>query len=61
MMFIFDNTKEEERHYQNKLPILNYLLEKERHNSLLYSFRADPPTVTMQRIKGLTTGISLHF
>ena len=29
---------------------------KKPKNSRLYRFVADPPTVTMQRLKGLTTG-----
>ena len=40
--------------YQNRLPILNNL---HRHRGgRLYEFLADPPTTTMQRLKGLTTG-----
>jgi phosphatidylinositol glycan class O len=55
------------RHFfLNHLPVIRDELRKdrqrERHkpgsgrHSLLYRFEADPPTVTMQRLKGLTTG-----
>ena len=42
--------------YRNKLKTLNELLESKPQNSRLYHFWADPPTTTMQRLKGLTTG-----
>ena len=42
--------------YQNKLKMLNELLERKPQNTRLYHFWADPPTTTMQRLKGLTTG-----
>ena len=42
--------------YQNKLPTIHKLLKSKPKNSKLYKFIADPPTTTMQRIKGLTTG-----
>lgn len=48
------------RHYLNKLPVIRDVLQnsgKQGHGgSLLFQFEADPPTVTMQRLKGLTTG-----
>lgn len=44
------------RNNQNKLPVVNQLLKTQPDNSLLFNFRADPPSVTMQRLKGLTTG-----
>ena len=54
------------RFFLNHLPVIRDQLRedksKERKNpergrhSLLYRFEADPPTVTMQRLKGLTTG-----
>lgn len=44
------------RFNQNKLPVIHRLLTQEPQNSLLFNFRADPPTVTAQRLKGLTTG-----
>ncbi|XP_065672440.1 GPI ethanolamine phosphate transferase 3 isoform X2 [Hydra vulgaris] len=42
--------------YQNKMKKLHSLMLKEPSNGKLYKFEADPPTTTMQRIKGLTTG-----
>ena len=42
--------------YQNKLTVINDLLIKEPNYSRLFKFIADPPTTTMQRLKGLTTG-----
>ena len=41
------------RPYQNRLPVLRHLT---KNNGRLYEFLADPPTTTMQRLKGLTTG-----
>ncbi|XP_023226180.1 GPI ethanolamine phosphate transferase 3-like isoform X1 [Centruroides sculpturatus] len=43
-----------ENYYKNKFTILDEL----RHNGsgMLFKFRAHPPTTTMQRLKGLTTG-----
>ena len=42
--------------FENKLPVFNKLLTDEPSNAALYKFMADPPTTTMQRLKGLTTG-----
>ncbi|XP_038072067.1 GPI ethanolamine phosphate transferase 3-like [Patiria miniata] len=42
--------------FQNKLPFLHKLRSEKPQHSLLYEFIADPPTTTMQRLKGLTTG-----
>ncbi|KAL3656869.1 hypothetical protein V7S43_018210 [Phytophthora oleae] len=42
--------------YSDRLPILNDTLTREPEHSLLLKFVADPPTMTMQRLKGLTTG-----
>jgi GPI ethanolamine phosphate transferase 3 subunit O len=49
--------------HRNQLPILHHLLAeaKTRQNAFLFRFRADPPTVTMQRLKGLTTGAMPTF
>jgi len=48
------------KHYQNKLPILKKLAQPDPSSGLvhgkLFKFLADPPTTTMQRLKGLTTG-----
>ncbi|KAI8807222.1 hypothetical protein BJ742DRAFT_813840 [Cladochytrium replicatum] len=43
-------------HFINKLPIFRDLVKNQPANSLLFRARADPPTTTLQRIKGLTTG-----
>ncbi|GLH12441.1 GPI ethanolamine phosphate transferase 3 [Gryllus bimaculatus] len=42
--------------YQNKLAVINELLTHQPNHSKLYKFIADPPTTTMQRLKGITTG-----
>lgn len=42
--------------YENKLSFLHHLTNSQPRHARLYRFRADPPTATMQRIKGLTTG-----
>lgn len=42
--------------FQNRLGILDELLTTLPNNSLLLKFIANPPTTTMQRLKGLTTG-----
>jgi predicted AlkP superfamily pyrophosphatase or phosphodiesterase len=42
--------------YRNKLPVLFDHLRDEPSKSRLFQFVADPPTTTMQRLKGLTTG-----
>lgn len=43
-------------YYHNHLPILHTLAQKEPQNAVLLKFLADPPTTTLQRLKGLTTG-----
>ncbi|KAM4719189.1 GPI ethanolamine phosphate transferase 3 [Anableps anableps] len=52
----FDPTKTTPRPYENKLPVLEETVSSRPAQSRLYPFRADPPTTTMQRIKGFTTG-----
>jgi phosphatidylinositol glycan class O len=42
--------------YQNKLPIINDLLKRDPDHARLLKFIADPPTTTLQRLKGITTG-----
>uniref|UniRef100_A0A182PJZ5 Uncharacterized protein n=1 Tax=Anopheles epiroticus TaxID=199890 RepID=A0A182PJZ5_9DIPT len=42
--------------YENKLPILSELLRKYPDHSRRLKFVADPPTTTLQRLKGITTG-----
>ncbi|KAL7315373.1 mannose-ethanolamine phosphotransferase gpi13 [Mucor circinelloides] len=43
-------------YYLNQFPVMQKLAQQQPASSLLYQFRADPPTTTMQRIKGLMTG-----
>jgi phosphatidylinositol glycan class O len=42
--------------FHNALPFLYQTAVKEPHNAFLLPFIADPPTTTLQRLKGLTTG-----
>lgn len=42
--------------HHNQLPILHNLAQQEPENAVLLKFVADPPTTTLQRLKGLTTG-----
>ncbi|KAI8144828.1 hypothetical protein BJV82DRAFT_606405 [Fennellomyces sp. T-0311] len=47
---------DKDEYYLNRLPIIEKLHREHPASSLLYQFRADPPTTTMQRVKGLMTG-----
>ncbi len=47
---------ESELPFQNKLKHIHELRSSKPLNSRLLKFVADPPTTTMQRLKGLTTG-----
>lgn len=51
-----DVQPQSKEYYHNKLPHVQTLLADKPHSSRLYKFIADPPTTTMQRLKGLTTG-----
>ncbi|XP_053966273.1 GPI ethanolamine phosphate transferase 3 [Anastrepha ludens] len=42
--------------FENKLTIIHDLIENSPDNARLMRFKADPPTTTLQRLKGLTTG-----
>lgn len=42
--------------FQNKLGIIHEVLKTRSGHGRIFKFVADPPTTTMQRIKGLTTG-----
>lgn len=44
------------RHFHNAFPVLYETAKKQPENAFLLPFIADPPTATMQRLKGLTTG-----
>lgn len=56
----FLKEKEQEQHvphhYHDALKVLYETAAKSPHNALLLPFIADPPTTTLQRLKGLTTG-----
>ncbi|KAJ7987233.1 hypothetical protein DPEC_G00336620 [Dallia pectoralis] len=52
----FDSANKEPRPFENKLPVLEEMTSSRPLHARLYPFRADPPTTTMQRIKGFTTG-----
>jgi phosphatidylinositol glycan class O len=61
LRFDFANFTENKREsdvapYENKLPIIHETLKRAPTKSRLFQFAADPPTVTMQRLKALTTG-----
>lgn len=47
---------EEAGHYRSRMPFVHQLLDAADGNTVLLPFLADPPTVTFQRLKGLTTG-----
>lgn len=53
---LYDKKLKKPLPFQNKLPIINKMLNNFPQNTRLYKFIADPPTTTMQRLKGLTTG-----
>ena len=46
----------EARHWHNALTVFHDTALNEPNNAFLLPFIADPPTATMQRLKGLTTG-----
>lgn len=52
----FDPTNNMPLPFENKLPVLQEVTASQPTQSRLFAFRADPPTTTMQRIKGFTTG-----
>lgn len=47
--------------YHNHFPVMGELMESHPYNSVLLKFMADPPTTTLQRLKGLTTGLLPTF
>jgi GPI ethanolamine phosphate transferase 3 subunit O len=53
---IYDENLTSPLPYQNKLPIIYELMQKQPDNTRLLKFLADPPTTTLQRLKGMTTG-----
>ncbi|PHH80226.1 hypothetical protein CDD80_2427 [Ophiocordyceps camponoti-rufipedis] len=54
--FTIPTTSDDTRHYHNALPFLHEEAVAQPRNSFLRPFIADPPTTTLQRLKGLTTG-----
>nr|XP_033792131.1 GPI ethanolamine phosphate transferase 3 isoform X2 [Geotrypetes seraphini]XP_033792141.1 GPI ethanolamine phosphate transferase 3 isoform X2 [Geotrypetes seraphini]XP_033792147.1 GPI ethanolamine phosphate transferase 3 isoform X2 [Geotrypetes seraphini]XP_033792156.1 GPI ethanolamine phosphate transferase 3 isoform X2 [Geotrypetes seraphini] len=52
----FDPTNLNPKPYENRLQFIHQLISSQPHHARLYPFKADPPTTTMQRIKGITTG-----
>ncbi|KAH7355959.1 hypothetical protein BKA66DRAFT_539661 [Pyrenochaeta sp. MPI-SDFR-AT-0127] len=44
------------RHFHNAIPVLYETAMNQPNNAFLLPFIADPPTTTLQRLKGLTTG-----
>ncbi|KAK5137014.1 hypothetical protein LTR08_001023 [Meristemomyces frigidus] len=47
---------EQPHHFHNALPVLYETSVQQPNNAFLRPFIADPPTTTLQRLKGLTTG-----
>lgn len=43
-------------HFHNALPVFHETATQQANNAFLLPFIADPPTTTLQRLKGLTTG-----
>lgn len=52
----YDPANTNPKPYENKLDVIHHLTQSQPRHARLYPFRADPPTTTMQRIKGVTTG-----
>ncbi|KAM8960260.1 GPI ethanolamine phosphate transferase 3, catalytic subunit [Pelodytes ibericus] len=52
----YDPGNTDPKPFENKLEIIHHLTQSQPRHARLYPFRADPPTTTMQRIKGVTTG-----
>ena len=53
--FTIPNEKEP-HHFHNALQVLYSTAQQTPQNAILLPFIADPPTTTLQRLKGLTTG-----
>lgn len=54
--FTVPHSEEEAHAFHNAFPFLHETAVKSPRNAFLRPFIADPPTTTLQRIKGLTTG-----
>jgi predicted AlkP superfamily pyrophosphatase or phosphodiesterase len=47
---------EDSPEYVNRLSFIRQVMKNRPEQSILYRFKADPPTVTTQRLKGMTIG-----
>jgi len=56
MLFNSSLKDSEQQPFQNHMKIVNEVLTNKPKNSRLYKFIADPPTTTLQRLLGLTSG-----
>ena len=56
LRYDFTVPHEESQYYLNSFPVLHETAVKSPQNAFLLPFIADPPTATLQRLKGLTTG-----
>ncbi|KAF2840419.1 hypothetical protein M501DRAFT_1010528 [Patellaria atrata CBS 101060] len=54
--FKAQSAEDKPHHYHNSLPFLYETALQYPNNAFLLPFIADPPTTTLQRLKGLTTG-----
>jgi phosphatidylinositol glycan class O len=54
--FVLNMSNPSDPYYLNQFPVIHRLHHTQPQSSLLFQFRADPPTTTMQRVKGLMTG-----
>ena len=54
--FVYSPPGEEANLFHRHLPIIGATMRRDASRSLLYQFEATPPTVTAQRLKGLSTG-----
>ncbi|XP_078252447.1 GPI ethanolamine phosphate transferase 3, catalytic subunit isoform X4 [Rhinoraja longicauda] len=52
----YDPGNKNPKPYENKLEVIHQNVVSKPQHARLFRFRADPPTTTMQRLKGLTTG-----
>lgn len=50
------NEQDKPRHFHNALPVFYETAVEHPRRAILMPFIADPPTTTLQRLKGLTTG-----
>ncbi|OCL07193.1 hypothetical protein AOQ84DRAFT_342216 [Glonium stellatum] len=50
------NSYDKPHHFHNSIPVLYETAVQRPNNAFLLPFIADPPTTTLQRLKGLTTG-----